>query len=472
MGLPTNFSTFHKLLDSKDEKINKAFGQFKLTAIVLCDPNDSDFYAEMKRSFAALDGKTGVDLLFIVFTDGVGYEKIIPEGYTPILFQNDCELQERLRGLNYNQTLTKHEMLRLAQKYHIPAKNLPAIIITNDLCSRKGLVLRTTKEDFGEQLVMLSYYAATHDGPISLDEIHLGLFRARSREEHYRHFIARELEDLFCITQLRQAPHDTIAQRYCSNRLRNIISKLNHLNSNEDLLDEVDEIMDDYSSFRLAGHNDAEIGDCDKYYIDKQKLNGAEEDTLNTLESYNRILTLADDNHPFDYLYLANGIGRMFETEVNLSVVQQMRKTMSIPMPSYFNRFYSTEQEFSITTKNRKTGEERHVNLNMWDKNYDKYDEVWRAPNLGDSLAAYRQMSRDKASLNKYDNLCKLEESFVYNYWYAIAQDRNKGSHTSVSSEESKGRFEDSYSHFKAFLDSNYFDQLMKIKKELKKSNA
>jgi len=459
MGLPTSFSTFHKLLDGKDKKTQQAFSQFKLTAIILCDPDDAAFYAEVKRTFAALDYMTGAYLLFILFSDGVGEENIIPEDYTPIIFKNDFELHETVKNLNYNKTLSKQEMLQLAKKFNIHAKKLPAIIVTNDLCSREGLVLRTTKDDFFDQLLLLAGYAAKHDSPIALNEIDLGKFRARSREEYFKHLIARELEDLFCKMQLRQEPNDTVAQRYCLNRLCDVISNLKDLNSNNDITDKFDELMDDYSSFRLAGHNQLVMTGTDSHFIDKDQLNGAEETTLNTLDTYNRILALADDNHPFDYLYLANGIGRMFETEINLSVVQQMRKTKGIPMPSYFNRFYKTTREFVIPTN------KRAVDLNMLDNNYDEYDEVWRAPNLGDSQAAYKWMRE------RYDNLCRLEDEFVFNDWYHIAKDRNNGSHTSVSADESKKRFDDSYQHFKEFLDREYFVELMNIKKELIGSN-
>lgn len=463
MGLPTSFSTFHKLLDGKDKKTQQAFSQFKLTAIILCDPDDTAFYAEVKRTFAALDYMTGAYLLFILFSDGVGEENIIPEDYTPIIFINDFELHERVKSLNYNKTLSKQEMLQLAKKFNIPAKKLPAIIVTNDLCSREGLVLKTTKDDFFDQLLLLAGYAAKHDSPIALNEIDLGKFRARSREEHFQYLIARELEDLFCKMQLRQEPNDTVAQRYCLSRLHDIISSLKHLNSNNDITDKFDELMDDYSSFRLAGHNQLVMTGTDSHFIDKDQLNGAEETTLNTLDTYNRILALADDNHPFDYLYLANGIGRMFETEINLSVVQQMRKTKGIPMPSYFNRFYMSKQNFRIITYRDSNNEnDRYVDLNMRDKNYDIYDEVWRAPNLGESLAAYKKMKEDNSnSLYSIDTEC----------WGNIANDRNKGSHTSVSDDESKRRFVDSYQHFKEFLDRDYFVELMDIKKELSGSN-
>jgi hypothetical protein len=116
------------------------------------------------------------------------------------------------------------------------------------------------------------------------------------------------------------------------------------------------------------------------------------------LKSANMINNLFDDEE-IDFSAVTIGYSKFFEREINLSIVQLIRKELGINMPNYYEAYCDRSGQYIV-----QIGDDFKVNFNMQDRSNGKY----LPPGLGQSLICYNSMA-DKLSsfISKYNELIK-----------------------------------------------------------------
>ena len=123
-----------------------------------------------------------------------------------------------------------------------------------------------------------------------------------------------------------------------------------------------------------------------------------------------------------DYSPMILFIGKLFELEINLSIVQWIRENQfEIPMPDYFNEWCSdiaTDALYKLSYK-------REIDFN--ENRYEK----WIAPSSGDSEAVFRDLVQNKKKIIvkfSYADELKLLEN-----WEKLRLLRNAAAHGNKS---------------------------------------
>jgi hypothetical protein len=100
------------------------------------------------------------------------------------------------------------------------------------------------------------------------------------------------------------------------------------------------------------------------------------------LKSANLIGSIMEDDEA-DYSAVTIGYSKFFEREINLSLVQLIRKEIGIPMPLCYDRYYEVNQDFMVEVR-----EDYNVNFNMKDYLGGNY----LPPGLGQSLNTFKKL--------------------------------------------------------------------------------
>jgi hypothetical protein len=116
------------------------------------------------------------------------------------------------------------------------------------------------------------------------------------------------------------------------------------------------------------------------------------------LKSANLISQIIEDNEA-DYSAIAIGYAKFFELEINLSLVQLIRRELGIPMPTCYDKHYDVIKDFTVEVR-----EGYNVNFNMKDVAGGNY----LPPGLGQSLNTVKKMSTQiSAHVSNYDELIR-----------------------------------------------------------------
>jgi hypothetical protein len=253
---------------------------------------------------------------------------------------------------------------------------------------------------------------------------------------------------------------DVKAIKCVEDMLNNVISKLQKLKQTDESTQILKEnYLMDYADNRLALNPQTDTY-VSKYQITENCLMGAEQSTLCFLRTYNLMTNLIGSNHQndgnnYDYSVMSLYFGKMFETELSLSIVQQMRQAMGIPMPGCFNKQYRSDESFKVLTDERYN---TCVDLN------EVKNKAYNAPSIGQAYWAYIKMLYD---MRYSEKLIRFEDVFLY-IWNGIREERNMAAHKDLVT---FADFERIYNHFRVFL-AEYFARLMELKYRLKRNGS
>jgi hypothetical protein len=459
MGLKlSNFSTFLSLCDKNyaNPDVNRLLNQFKLSVIVLCDPNDPDFISR----FDTLDKMTGKNLLFITFSNRRSHSTWFNEWITQQM-DLDNEAKERLNHLNKVANMDNMELAELARRFNLSLSQLPAIIITNDLQGNEAVVLETSKEKIAMQLLQLTYDVADRSTPIDLCDLALVKQEPSTTLYSFRATTSNILTDAYCRLQLKKDPNDIGAKVWNDNAVSESVNRLSTMDDTSEtaLADRVEAVMD-YAANRTVQEQctTAPAGN-NRFVIDEHSMQGIEKDTLVTLRTYNYLTRLfvkrPKSNLPeeikYDYSALALYLSKIFENELAYSIVQQMRKVKGIPMPDFYCKLYNGRNAFDFKVE---TGHNIFVDLN---KKQGKSN--WVAPPLGEMRMAYQVLAANNEDLYEFDDV------FVDYIWQPLIQQRNKAAHRTPI--DWRG-FDTTYNYFRRFIEDGYCQELVDLKRRLK----
>lgn len=498
MGFPiSRFSLFYGLYNQtqQSEEVHRIFSRFNLIAIILHNPADEKFQEKMENNFEYYDRMTGPNFLFITF----------------IKFKRDNIWIEATRDeREYLQTLTlgegktdDFELQHLKQLFKVEEKENPVIILTTDLNSKTYAVIDTSTEIIEEQLREIGKFCRCQEKPQSCqdpnfkrlvhklqgyksynwenysDEIssfplplRYSLIATFSRIQKRNIESSKDyLQELPNIIQFNRQLMDLIVALLQEIKIRDIlIEKLIrriHLNKQtEEQCDELLSLLQERELFQKS--TDIwfqELANAKIICLPQQEVDGQylindisdewEQDSQIYAKTHNELCRALlhngnreNNNDEFDFACLSFYMPKIWENEINRSIVQKMRQHIGIEMPEYWFRYKKSNEKFCIRCENRT------IDFN---NRYGRQNN-WKAPTIGDSKYAYDTLISKKL-MDPIENNDLFSE-----LWRNLNNARNRTTHWEPIDMRT---FKDTCKYFNQLKDQ-FFPTLMAIKGEMR----
>lgn len=480
MGMPlSRFSVFASFCKN-DPNVRKVLDGFKLTAIVLNSPADKYFSHILANEYRFLDRATGDQLLFITFThDGSNRNTNI--------YAHSAENDRRL--LRNDRDIDDDNLIDLLRRFGVRGAQLPVMVLTNDLSSEDYIVINTSEKDIRKQIVELTSFCDKQEGKVRLSdpefEVLIGKLDQDARWSKLRtkYSVARLLADVFAQVKIRRKSFipDLEAEEWVKANL-DVSNKA--MEQAESIVEsERDEIERDrfISELSLRLHKAKSLFNQNEkglYCIDLAEMKGGEIESLKDIISFNDYVSFIDneeqlngDEHVQRDLNTATFLlGKIFERELNASVVQLMRKCVGIPMPECFLKPCYLPGDYTIAVGMNKDGSTRTVNLNK------KGRGVWYNLTIGDANSAFKAMRDALKNMEVHEeelSVCSVTvgdlESGLFSdefscLWETIKNQRNSVAHAGRQTNQT---FLDIYDAFRQLLQYGFYQQMMEVKKQL-----
>lgn len=482
MGCPlSRFSVFASFCENDDPTVRKVLDQFKLTAVVLNEPDDRDFAYALERNFNFLDRTTGDQLLFITFTNkNFGRPRHRKDVY--------CHSEQNDKDLLWNDTdIDEANFVDMLRFFNVRSNQLPLVILTNDLSKGDYFVINTSHFDISNQLVELTKFCEAQDGRVDLSDPKLmslieSLDRNARRSKLRSDFsIAKMLADVFARVKIQRKSFipDFKAEEWITNNLEKNKTVLNAMEQGGDYNDrDWEEELQDYYinqlARRLKGLNTGFQDDNGEFCIDISKMEGSEYDSLVIVKKYNRFVSsmessirIDDEDDQWVLNAIMLQIGKLFELELNASLVQLMRKCVGIPMPKCYCKPCFTPGDYKVETGVDSSGAQRYVDLNAINK-----DGEWMSLFIGNARYAYKALEEKIMGMERSEstglstqefyrpiNWCDFQGEFVCRLWPNIQYHRNVTAHRLTQTD-----FRNLFDSFCEVLQKGYYQDLMSFK--------
>ena len=483
MGMPiTTYNVLDALAKSYPEEyeieaVERALKPFNLFAFIIHDPEvHSDFDARIRNDFTRLDHSTGDSLLFFALVDPP--QIWLDQGErNPGGRRNPGRERPYYRELSNQARETRQELLApgnaitstdksitafsLATSLEISYDDLPCLVITPNFSLKRFMWVRTCSDHVKEQLNELGYRAAwnweatTLFDPTSFNKIKEDIDLCGGiGTKSLACSLAEALADVlsFVIESKKRMPTQV-------NRVRNTICKLNttlkrvkkskrkktwkqknydQVSYDEDDRGELDDKLEELclqSSLCLAHLNTQPDLNLDEFVnINREFL---EPDSYLILKTAHLVLSTLRrpgeaaalfeviEENPFDFTPGVICLAKVFEKEINLSIVHWIRASLGIQLPTYFNQFQPNlrKQETSFNG----------VNFNRVGRRAS-----WYPPETGKSLRALRALSQADER-NQLDErwVDLLNSKVLLKGWETIKRERNTAAHNKLVNENS-----------------------------------
>lgn len=168
---------------------------------------------------------------------------------------------------------------------------------------------------------------------------------------------------------------------------------------------------------------------------------------------YIRILNLFNSN--LDYSPLITSVSKIFEIEINLSLVQWVRKDLGIEMPAYFNKYKNDPRDYSIKPQLPQLRNAIGINFNSHLHN------TYKPPEIGKTYYVFVYL---KDVFNKYPEQITNFDSFL-NLWNEFRILRNNSIHGVNATAESFNRIHHLHT---SLINDNYYHDIILLKNSLK----
>ena len=394
----------------------------------------------------------------------------------------------------------------LASSLEIPNERLPCLVVTPDLYSKQFRWFRTDPDSLGDQLDQLRYLAYRVQGfgrfgkervigeylqQISLSGENGTVYVTGERNfgsaltnvmtctvaghspfpdemepawEKTKYILLDLQDDLKQLKQQHSGLQDDLKQ--FKQRLSNLLDTL-EINSEEEEIEghfseiisfldrnvsetalQLDRLCEKIAT-HLASLNPSRPNLKKFIGIDEKSL---EDDSRQMLKTAQAVLDML--KHPdfatLDYTPGVICLAKVFEREVNLSVVHWIRQQLGIDLPTYFNLF-----------QKGKTAEFNKVNFNSGSHN------AWRPPMLGQSEKACNVVAKDKVFGPAWKEMIKDWKNagqwqILLDEWEEITEKRNAGAHDPKVDENVAN---DIKKALNKLVNKKVFDQLYRMKK-------
>lgn len=483
MGCPlSRFSVFASFCKDDNPTVRKVLDQFKLTAVVLNEPDDWGFARVLESNFNFLDRTTGNQLLFITFTN---------KNFGRLRRKRDvyCHSEQNDKDLLWNDTdIDEANFLDMLRFFDVRSDQLPLVILTNDLSKGDCFVINTSCRDISDQLFELTKFCEEQEGRVDLsDPKFLSLIEsldrnARRSKLRSNFSIAKMLADVFARVKIQRKSFipDFQAEKWITDNMEKSEAILNAMEQGVDYSDNdrEEELHNYYINLlarRLKGLETGFQDNNGEFCIDIAQMEGSEYDSLVAVKEYNRFVSsmeslmgLDEEDHQWVLNAIMLQIGKVFELELNASLVQLMRKCVGIPMPDCYCKPFFSRDGYKVETGVDGSGVQRYVDLNAVTN-----DGKWMSLYIGSARYAYNALeekimgmecfkSDDLFTTDSYRsiNWHGFQAEFVHRLWPNINYHRNQNAHRLTQND-----FRDFFESFCEVLQRGYYQDLMSFKK-------
>ena len=448
MGYPlTKFSILHDLAspnihDSKVQYITEMLSRFKLKGIIIHDGNLHDqFHKKLSETFGRLDFLTGPDFLFFTVIDppndwlnrnqGRDYLQAMPES---ILKGPHDAMKSKDPGLTASS---------FAIEFGIDFETLPVIILTDDLRSNKFVWIPTCERHIEKQLMEIGIFCSQANEQYIdiegdqfttfLNSINLcGNYGYGDLETSLSEALA---DVLSFVLKETLSPEDRrkleLRIPVIINRLKESIlfkkRELKEGSSNENALNNLESLYEKLGIFQA--HLSNQFIDDRELFINIEGLESASQNGLRASALVFKTMYLT--NQKFigysDFTPALVGLTKLFEREINLSIVHWVRSILGVELPNFYNKFQSgVDAKMAPDKKYIGGGEPQLINFNAF-KKLNKEEKKWLAPGMGQS---------EKVVLTLFELQNQLPDNFEINsfkdllvQWNVIVKARNAAMH-------------------------------------------
>ena len=465
-------------------QILRALRPFKLFAFIVHDPQlHADFDEFLQEHFDRLDYVTGSRLLFFALVRPrlSWRERAINRGYYRN-FLNWQPVESSISDLSSS-------AFSLAASLGIPVESLPCLILTDNLQSQRLIWFKTSKECLEEQMTSLGYladrsYNSTLQENVQPEE--LDLCGSSGREE-LAESLAETLSDVLSVLAAKAEPYrDYSAQRQAHEAVeKSLIAirtwKLNNRPWDADKPGDSDDggfvslCMKSLGLISVGGSSDASrdfvvfddirarelrvdilpsssypssTGESEFPLIDSSLLESESKQILETAKRVHNLF-FEDPALLHDFTPLVICLAKLFEREINLSVVHWIRKELGIELP----RFFDKPQPQVLAKLLPDVPNPRDIDFNR----AGAAGTRWIAPSLGESEIGARTIGRNKLP----DGLTINAWKTLMFEWRNIARRRNEAAH---EVQVNLNAAHDLYRSLKTVSRSKLFNEMYRLK--------
>lgn len=451
-----------KGLDGLEEsEANDIHKDYSLYAFVLCDHRDIRFREYSTDHFPRLDKRTGSNLLF--------FSLVKPNADVKFTLQRYYDRNEALTANDYypvNDALYQHALL---EAFQISSADLPAIVVTTSLESCQWYVIRVADAfQASHWLVTLSKIAddIACGEPVDMtEELNSSVSVSTSSGRWYAVEGAPICELIAAVEaaaalSVRGSKSAGSAFEEVCERLKGGVrdsweedDDVNEKNGAVVRLVKYLEIISKpYSPCRSSQPECGNLLMAPRYMF--------EPDTVRYMDIFGELRNNKVIRDKDDYTVLCSLLHKIFESEINASVLQLMRKSIDIPMPEFYDKFYPGSRKCYVQRPKMTDG----INLNR----YLKGDPLkYVSPGLGKVLLAFQILSEDNASFCDdmkgfgIDQCSRIE---LHDLWKSICNIRNREAHCQVITEEQYHDLLNAVSH----VMNAYMPYLIEMKQSLR----
>ena len=477
MGLPmTRYALLSKLMrkdkgqsngwDAEYEKEAMAIPiRFSLYAFVLCDHEDIPFRGCITDMFEDLDRHTGRNILFTAL--------IKPETKVRHSLERYYKMEEALKAISHytiDDNLYQHALL---EAFQISSTDLPAIVLTTSLESDQWFVIRVADAPQCIQwLEVLRGYAddIAENFPVNIEDV---LNKRVSQSTANGDWYAVDGAPICELLSAVEAAAGLVKNR-------------SQLFDDEDL--EYTRSIFDEVCDRLINYIDINDSEDDEEKMKKEEKKGiivslvrylqalafnpdmrcprtpnrnsstglgrmVEPETLRYIKMFKILSNNREMQDMEDHTVLCSLIHKIFESEINASILQLMRKQIRIPMPDFYDKFFPDRKDCYV----------KNVNLNRYLKGNPK---KYVSPGLGNACFAFNALSEEaefRGLLSGY-GISDCDREMLSNLWHCISEIRNREAHCQTITKEQYHEIRSAVTN----VMTDYLPTFFEIKKDLK----
>lgn len=438
--------------------ILQSLKQFNLFAFVIHDPEKHrDFHDNLNSIFEKLDHSTGKNLLFFALTNPPERwrNKATQREYYKQLSKFYHPQEVDLFGKPIITKDTTETAFTLANSLQIPSEMLPVIVVTNDFRNNDFRWFRTSEHYVEKQLNELGFLA--YDCP----EVKFNWQLAENFFNEYQEnfdlcnatyadktldSIAKALSDALSFMVIvnqndENQFHNALTQaKSAMQSLQSTLKRMKKINNSgryaitdTDLFEQLNiNIVNFLGILNTVRTNDLE----DFLAIERLYL---EDDTFQMLVTAKKVLDLFErqdwnvqrilgQDENYDYTSVGICLTKLFEREINLSLVHWIRKELGIHLPVFFNKFDNTVYNASYIPNNVGLGNPRPIDFNKRKFGTDR----WVAPGIGESKLCFSSMASNPLYSGNLNLFSANEINNLIPKWGRIADLRNTCAHTEL----------------------------------------
>lgn len=437
--------------------ILRSLKPFNLFAFVIHDSEKhKGFHNNLSSIFERLDHSTGQSLLFFALTNPPERwrNKASKREYYKQLLGFDKQ-EGSLFGKSIITEDTAETAFTLAKALQIPTNMLPVIVVTNDFTSSDFRWFSTSEDNIEKQLNELGLLA--DDCP----EVKYNWQLAENFFNEYQDnfdlcnatetakalgSVAKALSDALSFMVVVNRNDDNqhynalIQAKSAMQNLQGTLKRMKRINNSSryaitdtELFEQLNiNIVNFLGILNMTDKTDL----SDFLAIEREFL---EDDTFQMLLTSKKVFDLFEkrdgnvrsilgENEIYDYTSVGICLTKLFEKEVNLSLVHWIRKNLGIQLPTFYNRFDNRTRNASYVPINVGLPNPRPINFNK-----RKYNtNTWIAPGIGESKLCFSSMLNNPIYSANRGIFTTLDLNNLVPKWQNIADLRNTCAHTEL----------------------------------------